>query len=945
MADPKGPPTDLIHALLEEASWVRRLASRLARDQAAAEDVSQDALALALERRPPVRASLRPWLARVAVRLARHATRADLRRADHEREGALRRTLAADDERQLERLELQERLARYVRELPEPYRRVVMGRYYEGRSAAEMARQAGVSAATTRSQLARGVDHLRRRFEREAQAERPETMHGAALGLLLAAGADASKLTQGGLFVKTTTKVAALLCVVGLLGIGGALYLEGLGAPQPEVVSTASGSSAADGALASAPGAGEGRAATEKTEGEESTRLQLAPREAAEQREPAGVTTLLADLVDDSGEGVLGAEFCALGSESGLPGADGFAIRGAGRAISDAAGRARIELPDELVRHSEGQVFEMTFRASAPMRETKFVRSTPQWHGTTDLGDIVLPRGGALRGRVLETNGAAVPNAIVHLARGGLAESIDVLRIAGPDRGIRRPVAISGADGSFEFPGAPGGACRLLVGAEGRLWAVSPELYVRIGSWTDAGTLVLDPLPSEEAITGVVLRPGGEPAAGAHIAYLATETQDEGLIVAGEDGRFLFSPGGAQAVDLIARDPRGQHGMSATLRAERGARDLRVELTPKRSLALRVVDEETGQPVEGAQAMPLGAEGHQFEAGGSMIVGQGWSRSGADGEVLLDLPPFAARLVVRHGGYETAQLGPWLPTQMPASLTLPLRPRPVLEGRVSALGEPVEGAEIVLATRPRGRVPIQAGFPLRLICYPPQEVRTDADGHFVCPVDPEWSEVFVLASAPGWARGETGVALEAGKGRRGIEVALTRGGTVTGRVTGNDASTARQYVVAASCGDGNPLVTRTDGDGAYRFDRVRPGPWRVVALLEEPSTELISMARTPEDADFRWNVEVVNDKTVILDLDARALLETQLFGRFSSTERPRQASRPRWFRGRPSLSPTTAPLRPSTPRADSHSRSRAAVARSCCLERSRPGNGSRRCAS
>ncbi|MEM1452138.1 MAG: sigma factor, partial [Planctomycetota bacterium] len=61
----------LTDALLREAGWVRALARRLARDQAAADDAAQGALALALQKRPDPGRGLRPWLARVVARLAR----------------------------------------------------------------------------------------------------------------------------------------------------------------------------------------------------------------------------------------------------------------------------------------------------------------------------------------------------------------------------------------------------------------------------------------------------------------------------------------------------------------------------------------------------------------------------------------------------------------------------------------------------------------------------------------------------------------------------------------------------------------------------------------------------------------------------------------------------------------------------------------------------------
>ena len=149
-------------ALLAEAGWVRNLALTLARDAASADDVAQGTLALALERRPREDGSLRPWLARVADRLARSARRSDARRRLREVQAAARsRATAPGSDELLARLEEQERLSARVRALPEPYRGVLLRRFYEGQSAAQIARATGASAATVRSQLARGLERLR----------------------------------------------------------------------------------------------------------------------------------------------------------------------------------------------------------------------------------------------------------------------------------------------------------------------------------------------------------------------------------------------------------------------------------------------------------------------------------------------------------------------------------------------------------------------------------------------------------------------------------------------------------------------------------------------------------------------------------------------------------------------------------------------------------------
>ncbi len=103
---------DEFDALLREAGWVRTLARRLARDQAAADDVAQGTLALALERRPGTRGSMRPWLARVVVRLTRRQRRGDARRQFREgRAAVVQSATSPGSDELLVRLEEQQRLA------------------------------------------------------------------------------------------------------------------------------------------------------------------------------------------------------------------------------------------------------------------------------------------------------------------------------------------------------------------------------------------------------------------------------------------------------------------------------------------------------------------------------------------------------------------------------------------------------------------------------------------------------------------------------------------------------------------------------------------------------------------------------------------------------------------------------------------------------------------
>ncbi|HEY2744729.1 MAG TPA: sigma-70 family RNA polymerase sigma factor [Polyangia bacterium] len=179
-----GDADDLAAALLREAGWVRRVAARLARDGSSADDVAQDVWVQALRQRPDPSTTLRGWLAEVMRRLVHTRSRADARRRARELADEPRDADTAD--RLLEKAEILRRIAQMVGELEEPYRSTVLMRYFEGASAAEIARRQGVPAGTVRWRLKEALDQLRARLSREIDRER------ARRALAPIAGGDAS---------------------------------------------------------------------------------------------------------------------------------------------------------------------------------------------------------------------------------------------------------------------------------------------------------------------------------------------------------------------------------------------------------------------------------------------------------------------------------------------------------------------------------------------------------------------------------------------------------------------------------------------------------------------------------------------------------------------------------------------------------------------------------
>ncbi|APW62427.1 sigma-70 family RNA polymerase sigma factor [Paludisphaera borealis] len=151
---------------------VLRVCRAVLADRHAAEDAFQATFLVLARRSRSLRAadSIGPWLHQVALRTARSARSAALRRLRHEQASAPDRPrliqsgrdeLARDDARVLH-----EEIGR----LPARYRRVVVLCYLEGLTHPEAAARLRRPVGTVRSRLSRGRDLLRRRLERRGLA-------------------------------------------------------------------------------------------------------------------------------------------------------------------------------------------------------------------------------------------------------------------------------------------------------------------------------------------------------------------------------------------------------------------------------------------------------------------------------------------------------------------------------------------------------------------------------------------------------------------------------------------------------------------------------------------------------------------------------------------------------------------------------------------------------
>ena len=236
MTPPDRMPLD---DLLAQAGWAKALARQLVRDEHSADDLVQRAWVAALEHPPALAgsgapATLRRWMASVM----RNFVRQDLRERDRrvQREHFAARPESSPDAVE-DGIEGQRKLLEALRALPEAYRAALYARYFEGLMPREIARREGSSLKTVKSKLARGLELLRQRLDRDHNGDR-----GAWLVWILPMTAKSGLPTAllGALIVNSKVKLAALLAVaVCLLAAGVQLVRREANLPDPAPVHAA----------------------------------------------------------------------------------------------------------------------------------------------------------------------------------------------------------------------------------------------------------------------------------------------------------------------------------------------------------------------------------------------------------------------------------------------------------------------------------------------------------------------------------------------------------------------------------------------------------------------------------------------------------------------------------------------------------------------------------
>lgn len=228
MPTPDRPQVPAADELLRHAHWMRALARSLVRDDATADDVTQDAWVVALARPPRTLTKLRGWLAAVIRSVVLQRARGESRRRRREQAAATHEALDATDD-VVSRAGIHRRLVDAVLELDEPYRSTLLLRFFDGLAPRAIAERKGLPDATVRSHLKRGLDRLRERFDAEHRGDRGAWIaliaplaHGGvgAVGAASGGATVAASATGKAAFMTSTTKLALAGAIVLAAGAG-----------------------------------------------------------------------------------------------------------------------------------------------------------------------------------------------------------------------------------------------------------------------------------------------------------------------------------------------------------------------------------------------------------------------------------------------------------------------------------------------------------------------------------------------------------------------------------------------------------------------------------------------------------------------------------------------------------------------------------------------------
>jgi len=772
--------------LIAHAGFIRAVARKLLLDDHEVDDVVQQTLLAALEKPPQRPGPLKPWLATVARNLARMRRRTEGRIDRREQAAARPESMPATSEIAA-RLETQRKLVEVVTALDEPYRDVVVLRFFDELPPREVAARLGIPVETVRTRTRRALEQLRGQLDRETDGGR-KAWQLALLPLALpparAQAAVATTATVGVLGVLGVKSIAAIAAV--LLAAVFFLWHE------------ASGDSDSVAPRAAETKRGDGSAATNALTPGVATDDNAEDGGGARGTREAADFVYRAAVVDEEGEPVRGAHV-DLGKR--------------GSRKTDGNGEIRVD-----GKSGENYLeIKVTKKGFVPLEH-----SLGAWRDGTE--QLVLRRGATLRVRVLSPRGVPVVGAKC------TANIEDITAMRGSTRFIGyqdERKAISDADGVVDFGRVQPADLKIEVNHPDFAWRNQQWEKEELGR----GELEIR-LSLGGTVRGVVRGLDGQPIVGATVAALVKKAQT------GPDGRYEIQHVVTDGVDIVASHPNhGPAGFGPALgwdsevpvRVPEGGEvdGIDILLGPATRVRGRFIDHQ-GKPVAGLKV-------------NSYIIGGGGAAnaaaSGEDGR--FELGPYKLKKATAtwHIFY-TKNTSHAVPENLKWTLRrgettdvgdITVETRPIVKGRVlDAAGRPVA---------PRLRTTIE---------WPGGLEWVGEDGSFEIQLNPGKHRVYATSNGNGAPyRSEAQVIEMKANETHELELRLRPTVLVTGQVFEADGRPKiYEAVVLVSAEEGRTWLrasayrTGTDREGRFRFYVTEPGEY-VVGLPKGfgPKTE------------------------------------------------------------------------------------------------------------
>lgn len=460
-----------IEALLLHDGFVRALARSLVLDGSAADDMAQDAFAVALRRPPPAGVEARAWLSGIVRRL-HHRWRRDRQRRVRETELAAAEGPTPDAATILAREEARRILVHAVLALSPPLRETILLRYFENLPPRTIAARLTIPVETVRTRTKRALAELRTVLQRPS--DRLDDRAPFALLAPLACQIPAAPLAA-------TSALAALLAMKTLLPVFALIVVIAVAAWWPsEPAPTPSVSAPAAGPTATAAGGGAAR----------------------DTGAPAPSNHRGAATTPDS---PLAAITTGTLRVRVLRANDRTPIAGTGVRLRPGVAMSHLDLACERT-DAGGEVEFGNLRPGLFCASLEFGSGdvfTAVDAAITRTVDILAPPGYAVHGVVVDPDGTPVAGAIVALSRTDLLTDL-------------RDVARTAADGTFVLSELDGAHA---IAARAKRAGCSPAALV--GETRDDLRLVV--ARDGATIRGHVLAADGAPAAGTRV-WVGPET-------------------------------------------------------------------------------------------------------------------------------------------------------------------------------------------------------------------------------------------------------------------------------------------------------------------------------------------------------------------------------------------------------------------------------------